>query len=442
MTVLAVEPPAVVTPFAPRAANPAASTLAAELRHWRQAARALGDLDTVATPPAWAGLESYLGKSVRAGLVATTRRLNAQADQVAAALNAATGPAELAAVRHGLLRLRRRYLQVETVVAFFAEAIGSRSNPRLAAVLRGLDVLAVASMERVLTPLGIEVPPVLTYLDKGLGASILRVRARLWDASLSPVAAIKITNHNLWQPTSLVHETGHQVAHLTGWNDELAAALHAELAPHSELAARVWRGWAGEVAGDVHAFVLLGYAPLPALATVVDGATAAVFRMPLGDPHPFGWLRVQFNAALCRSWFGPGPWDALAAAWAQRHPLASAGPLAREVAAASLPLLPRLVDVCTRRPMTAFRGQPLSALADPRRVAPEALAALAARAGPALLTSTYLQRLEALRILAWSVLRAQGEDGDDGRAQVEAWLRTLGGLGPEPAPAITPQSRK
>jgi hypothetical protein len=281
-------------------------------------------------------------------------------------------------------------------------------------------------MERVLRPLGIDVPPVLTYLDKGLGASILRSGARLWDASLSPAAAIKITHHNLWQPTSLVHETGHQVAHLTGWTAELATALADVLAPVSPLAARMWQAWASEVAADVYAFALLGYAPLPALATVIDGSTAAVLRMPLGDPHPFGWLRVQFNAALCRSWYGPGPWDRYPRVWGRRHPLEGGDRYAAEVARASLPVLDALVDVCTRAPMRSFGGRPLSALADPRRVAPAELARLAQRAGASLLTSSYLQRLEPMRILAWTVLRQQA-DGRAGPADVETWLRRVGG---------------
>jgi len=402
-------------------------TLADELRHWRRAVLALSDLDSAASPAAWAGLESYLGRSVRASLAATTQQLARQAERVTAALTAAATSGELRAIRADLLQLRHRYLQVETVVGFFGEAISARSNPRLAAVLRGLDAIAVASMEKVLEPLGIDVPPVLTYLDRGLGASILRAGVRLWDASLSPAAAIKITHHNLWQPTSLVHETGHEMASLTRWNGELAKALEVALAPRSALAGRIWRSWASEVAGDVYAFSLLGYAPVPALATVVDGSSPAVFRMPLGDPHPVGWLRVQFNVALCRHWYGAGPWDELAEAWADRHPMEAAGPLAREVIAASLPLLPRIVEVCTRQPMTAFHGQPLSALADPGRVSPEALAHLAERAGPALYTSSYLQRLESLRILAWTVLRDQTTGGGADRAQVESWLCTLGG---------------
>ncbi|MFE9207485.1 hypothetical protein [Micromonospora sp. NPDC007230] len=406
------------------------ATLAVELRHWRRAAAALAELDTVAAPAAWGALESYLGLGVRGSLRAVAARVTAQADQLVASLAAATDPADLDRVRAALLRLRRDYLRAETVIDFFGDAVNTRTNPRIAGILRGLDALAVDSMERGLRPVGIDVPPVLTYLDKGIGASILRAGARLWDASLSPVAAVKITRHNLWRPTSLMHETGHQVAHLTGWTAELGAALHDTLAPFSALAAETWRGWAGEVAADVYAFALLGYAPVPSLATVVDGETRAVFRMPFGDPHPFAWLRVLFNVALCRSWFGPGPWDALGAAWLARHPVERAPHDAAAVAAATLPRLPALVDACTRTAMRAFGGVPLATVLDPRRVAPAELERLAQRAGPSLYTSRYLQRIEPMRVLGWIVLRGvtAGTPGTD----VENWLRRIGS---EQAPA-------
>jgi hypothetical protein len=76
-------------------------------------------------------------------------------------------------------------------------------------------------------------------------------------------------------------------------------------------------------------------------------------------------------------------------------------------------------------PLRAFGGVPLSALADPRSVAPAELARLAGRAGASLYTSSYLQRLEAMRVLAWTVLNGQSATGsDDG---VELWLRRIGG---------------
>ena len=42
------------------------SVLAAELRHWQSAAHTLGDLEMIAAPAAWAALESYLERGVRA----------------------------------------------------------------------------------------------------------------------------------------------------------------------------------------------------------------------------------------------------------------------------------------------------------------------------------------------------------------------------------------
>jgi hypothetical protein len=397
-----------------------AVVLAAEVQHWRSAAHLLGDLETVAAPAAWAELESYLESAVRARLRTTAATVAVDADRLAGRLAAA---ADLDDVRAGLLRLRQAYLRAETVIDFFGDAVNTRTNPRIAGILRGLDALAVDSMEQALAPLHIDVPPVLTYLREGLGASIMRANARLWDASLSPAAAIKITHHNLFQPTSLCHETGHQVAHLTGWTGELAEALAAVVEPTSPTVAEIWRSWAGEIAADVYAFALLGYAPLPALATVVDGDSHAVFRLLLGDPHPFGWLRVRFGAALCRDWFGAGPWDALEAVWVGRHLLEAAPGLAAEVARVSVPLLPRLAQECLRAPMRAFGGVPLSALVDPRRVAPAELERFAARAGAALYTSSYLRRVDAMRILAWTVLNGTNDRGGG----MDPWLRDLGG---------------
>jgi len=288
--------------------------LLAEIGHWRSAVDALADFDSVAAPAAWAGLESYLQRRLREPLRAAVDALALDAATTEAAVS---GGADLAGSHRRVLALRRRYFQVETVLDFYGDAVGTRTNPRLAAVLRGLDTLAADSLDVILRPLGIEPPPTLVYLGEGRGASILKANMRLWDqTSLSPVAAVKLTRHNLGHPTALFHEIGHQAAHQAGWMPELAAALEAALARRSRELAAMWAGWAGEVAADVHAFTQAGWAPLPALANVVDGTTAEVYRLPAGDPHPFPWIRVMFHAELCRSWYGPGPWDARAATWA------------------------------------------------------------------------------------------------------------------------------
>jgi hypothetical protein len=406
--------------------------LLAEVAHWNAVARRLTDLEAFAAPAAWASLERYLDVSLRARLEGVARSVALEAAQLRDALAEARTVGDLVAVRRRTMMVRQRYLRAETVIEFYGDAVNTRTNPRLAGLLRGLDVLAGDSMDIVLRPLGIETPPVLTYLDKGLGASILRAGVRLWDAaSPSPTAAIKLTRHNLFRPTSLIHETGHQVSHLTNWNSELADALAGVMRPVSSFAASAWRSWASEVAADVYAFVLLGYAPTPALANVVDGPTPVVFRIREGDPHPFGWIRVMFNIELCRSWFGAGPWDELAQAWVRRHPLDNAPRESVALVRASALRLRELADVCTRAPMRAFRGQPLSALADPMRVRPAELRAFADRAGASLLTSSHLQRREPMRILAWLTL-----DGLDVRheataaANFERWVSQLGAQQP------------
>jgi hypothetical protein len=144
---------------------------AAEIAHWLLAAQGLADLDDAAAPEAWAGLESYLQRGLRermAGMVA------ALVQEARGLQRLAGSGADPAVTRAGVLRLRQRYLQAETVLDFYGDAINSRSNPALRGLLRGLDTLAGDSMAATLGPLGIEVPPALVYLDKGLGASILR----------------------------------------------------------------------------------------------------------------------------------------------------------------------------------------------------------------------------------------------------------------------------
>ena len=399
---------------------------AAEVAHWRLAVEALADLDVVAAPEAWASLEEYLQRGIRDRLSGVVASLVLEAR----ALERMTAEGHGSdSVRRGVLRLRQRYLQAETVLDFYGDAVNTRTNPAMRALLRGYDTLAADSMATSLEPLGIAAPPALVYLDKGLGAAILRAGVRLWDqAHPSPAAAIKLTRHNLSYPTALLHETGHQVAHLTGWTAELGDALHAAIAPRSADVAELWRSWAGEIAADVHAFAQAGWAPVFALATVVDGTGPEVFRIRFGDPHPFSWIRVMVNVALCRSWYGTGPWDDVAEAWWQRHPPESAGAEAEQLVRVSLAAMDDIVEICTRRPMRAFRGAALAAVLDPLQVQPAALRALERQAGGSLLTSSYLRRRHSLPILALLSTRAVVDTGDAEAhtRRLRSWVTDLG----------------
>jgi hypothetical protein len=278
-----------------------------QVAHWSAAASRLS-LDELAAPEAWRRLEQYLGLSLRAHLQGVIDRVHQSAEALTAVSRAAETPSELAELRRRLLAFRRQYLRAETTLDYFADAIATRTNVQSAALLRACDSLAYRAMAQVLDPLGSASPVVLSYIDKGLGASILKAGLRLWDAgAASPVAAIKITRHNLLRPTALIHEAGHQVAHITGWNQELALTLSQGLAPTSSELAAVWSAWASEIAADAIAFAHTGFASVAALHDVLAGETSAVFRHTPTDPHPVSYLRVLLGVETCRYFYGPGP---------------------------------------------------------------------------------------------------------------------------------------
>ncbi|MBI4900956.1 MAG: hypothetical protein HY829_10820 [Actinobacteria bacterium] len=375
-----------------------------QVSHWEAAAVALADPGSFASEGAWANLEQYLNRAVRASLELSTRTLRTEITGLRTQLdNAKLGP-ELVVVARRLQRVRRQYGQVETVVSFYADAVNTRTNPTLGTHMRALDRIAVTSMRSALDPMGRQVPPALTYVDKGLGAAILRAGVRLWDGRRSPAAAIKVTRHNLYRPTALVHETGHQVAHLLGWNREAAAHMGKVLVDDPQLSL-LWRSWTSEITADAYAFAHCGYAAVAALHDVVANEIESVLQLSPGDPHPVSYIRVLLGVEMCRRYYGAGPWDDLAAAWTATHPLSQAAPGVAPLLERSAARLPELVDALLARPCTAFGARALTQLVDPQRVSPAALEQLAALSGPALFTSAHLAEKEQLRIVALTGLR-------------------------------------
>lgn len=402
--------------------------VARQVAHWQAATVGLQDLENFASDAAWRSLEQYLGVALRRHLQEAAERLMRQANVLVAQLQAAATAAELEQLRVQVIRFRKRYLQVETALEFYGHAINSRTSPRLSGLLAACDFLAHMSIEAVLAPLRRDVPPVLTYVEKGLGASVLRAGLRLWDGgSLSPAAAVKITRQNLLTPTALIHETGHQVAHIVGWNEELAALFQRELSGTSADVAAQFASWASEIAADTHAFAHTGYGAVAALHDVVSGGPT-VFRLLPGDPHPVAYLRVLLNVQMCVRFFGAGPWDDLARAWVRSYPLTAAPAETRALIERALPLLPRIAELCLLTPMRAFGGRPLAALVDPRRGRPDELARLAQEAGGSLTTSSHWLRREGLRLLALSSYRAatEPERAAEITKQYEDWMLRLG----------------
>lgn len=405
--------------------------LARQVVHWTAAAMRLQNLDDLASPAAWSSLEHYLGLSLRQHLMRVVAQLNRKAEFLQAALDSAGSLAEISAARRRLLAFRSFYLRAETTLDFFADAINTRTSSAIAGYLRACDTLAHKSMAQLLDQLGKHTPVVLTYLDKGLGASILKAGLRLWDGSgVNPVAAIKITRHNLLRLTALIHEAGHQVAHIVRWNEELASTLGTGLANTRSNLANIWASWASEIAADAFAFVHTGYASVAALHDVVDGGAATVFRHISGDPHPISYVRVLLGVEMCRQFYGAGPWDDLAMAWTHQYPIEKAPSALESFLHESLPVLPKIVALTLRKPMRAFGGRSLVALINPERVKPETLLMLEQRLGSALYTSMHWVWTEALRLLALTGLHAatMAEQKMNAFKQQEAWILKLGGV--------------
>jgi len=399
-----------------------------QVAHWRAASDALADLDTFASPSAWAELERQLDTRIRSSLEAAVARLRREMAVLDARLAAAEGERELETLRRDVVAFRKRFLLVEDVLEFYGDAVNSRTTPKLAAELRACDELARLALESVLSPIGLPVPPVLCFVHKGLGASILRASQRLWDGvTLNPAAVVKVTRHNLCHPTAVLHEAGHQAAAETGWAEELAGVFEHRLSELSRDLAAVWASWTTEIVADVFAFVHSGYGSVAGLHDVVAGDQQAVFRFAPGDPHPIAYLRVLLGTELCTRSFGMGPWDELARAWTVAHPLADAPPALRSFLRASLDRLPHIAELCLRTPLRAFRGRAIVDLVDPRRVSPAELAALERRVGPVTLASPHWLRTEGIRLLALSSYRAAEARGKGSEVRCEAWLTQLGG---------------
>jgi hypothetical protein len=372
-----------------------------QLNHWFAAAQLLRRHDLVASGQAWASLEHYVGTSIRQSLATSCDQLLREFAVVRARFNAARSMQALDDVATEIVSFRDNYMRVETLVDFYGDAINSRTSPELGSKLRAFDYIAGLSMQRMLKPLGKRTPPVLTYLDKGMGASILRAGLRLWDGgTMSPVAAVKVTFHNQERPTAIVHETGHQVAAILNWNEELTRVFERQLASEGSDVAPIWASWASEVAADAYGFVNVGFAAVAALSDVVSGSPSQVFNYNPAGVHPISYLRVLLGYAMARRMYGYGLWDDLERAWRMRYAMTFCPEGFRPTMLALEKAIPRVVELSLLSPMNAFGGKSLVACIDPALVSPVALVRLKADAGPALMTSPHWLANESLRLIA------------------------------------------
>jgi len=273
-----------------------------------------------------------------------------------------------------LQEVRDHYFLSEQVFDYYVDLLQTRSEHGMGPILKGCDQIAIASLKQGLERLNKEIPPVVCYLDRGDGASILRAGIYLWDYQTNPAAIIKVVRTAIPFPrlTSILHECGHQAAQITGWNEELAILIYKTIhaSGYSKELAMLWASWTPEIAADFWAISQSNFASVIGLAEVIGGAAPRVFGIIRGDRHPMGYLRILLGIAACRNAFGNGPWDDYSKVWQLLFPVNNARAESARIVLESLPLLPLLSNAILNTKMDCFSGKSLREILPLERASP------------------------------------------------------------------------
>ena len=271
-----------------------------------------------------------------------------------------------------------RFNGVLSQLDIFADALVQRSEHEYGTWLGGLDVVAADALA---LPGYYESPPVVCYLDRGAGAAIRRARTRLPGGGDNPVAIVRVPRERMVGSgiaSSLVHEVGHQAAALLGLVDSLRPILQA-MANRNEqdrMAWRCWERWISEIVADFWAVAKLGITATTGLMAVVSVPRAFVFRVSLGDPHPFPWIRVKVGCALGQALHPDPQWQRLAGLWESFYPRAGLDAHRQELLADLERTLPEFVQVLIHHRPQSLRGRSLVEVLQPVHRAPRQLRSL------------------------------------------------------------------
>ena len=291
--------------------------------------------------------------------------------------SAAEADAEEAQRRLTMLRLR--FNRVLTHFDLFDNVIAQRSDAEMGVWLSGLDVVSADALG--LRGGYYETPPVVCYLDRGIGAAIRRARTRLPLGGSTPVAIIKIPRERMVGngiASSLLHEVGHQAAALLGLVESLRPVLRgmAQGRLSDEVAWQCWERWISEIVADLWSVARAGIASTMGLMGVVSLPRPFVFRLNPDDPHPAPWIRVKLSAALGRAFYPQPAWGRLTGLWESYYPIEGLDRSRRELFARLERTIPALVLILINHRPPALRGDSLIESLDLDELLPARLRAL------------------------------------------------------------------
>jgi hypothetical protein len=256
--------------------------------------------------------------------------------------------------------LKLRFNAVLSQLELFHQVIGQRSESEQGVWLSGLDTVAADALA---LPEYYESPPVICYLDRGIGGAIRRARTRLPGGGENPVAVIRVPRERMIGSgiaSSLIHETGHQAAALLGLVPSLEQVLRAKQQGAREVTAWcLWERWISEIVSDFWSVARVGVVSTLGLIGVVSLPRPFVFRINVDDPHPTPWIRVKLSCAIGDGLYPHPQWQRVARLWESYYPTAGLDDERQNLLARLQESLPEFVATLIGHRPKALRGRSL-----------------------------------------------------------------------------------
>ncbi len=320
-------------------------------------------------PTSQIAIERFLGKG--------RRELKERVQDFLSGLQGEGGHASPEEVQRRFVFLRLRFNAVLSQLELFHQVISQRCEHEQGVWLSGLDVVAADALA---LPEYYEAPPVICYLDRGVGGAIRRARTRLPGGGENPVAVIRIPRERMIGSgiaSSLIHEVGHQGAALLGLVSSLQPVLRAkQLGVREPLAWRLWERWISEIVSDFWSVARVGVVSTLGLIGVVSLPRPFVFRINVDDPHPTPWIRVKLSCAIGNGLYPHPQWQRVARLWESYYPIADLDDERRNMLARLEESLPEFVSVLINHRPKALRGRSLREAMNVEQRTPGRLAAL------------------------------------------------------------------
>ena len=272
--------------------------------------------------------------------------------------------------------LRLKFNAVLTQFDLFADVLTQRSEHETGVWLSGLDVVATDALS---LPEYFQSPPVICYLDRGVGAAIRRARTRLPGGGENPVAIVRVPRERMVGSgiaSSLVHEVGHQAIAIL----DLVNSLRPVLTERWQMEGgtpknrwRFWERWISEILADLWSVAKIGVGSTIGLMGVVSLPRAFVFRVNLDDPHPFPWIRVKISCAIGQTLYPHPQWYRLNRIWESFYPLTGLDRDRKQLIGRLQDALPELISLLLSHRPASLGRRSLREVLDIKRRRPEIL---------------------------------------------------------------------